>query len=297
MVAPSGSLAALVVVVVLTAAALWWLNARHYEITDDAFVDTRIVHLSPQIAGRVIKIYVNDNEQVHKGQPLVEIDPADAQARLDQAKAQKAQAETQYKQSLATEKGAEAQAENAAQDLARYRALQRSTPQAVAPQQLDQAIAAERNTTAQLPRLVAPIRVMEHALAVLLAAQPETLAGELDGTALLPAVPTAFLVGLPSDLLRRRPDVRAAERQLAAATAQEGVAIADLFPKFNLLGAISFTGNTVRTLFSAGNFGQIGLASIMWPTSRAGRSALISTPSRRRSSRPTTPIRRPSWEQ
>lgn len=132
-----------------------------------------------------------------------------------------------------------------------------------------QALVASSN--AQIPGQVAQIRVMEHALAVLLAMQPEALAQELDATAPLPDVPPQLPVGLPSDLLRRRPDVRAAERQLAAATAQEGVAIADLYPKFNLLGALSFTGNMLGTLFSAGNFGQVGVGSIMWPIFKGGQ--------------------------
>jgi membrane fusion protein (multidrug efflux system) len=141
--------AVIVVIAVVIAGVLWWLNARKYEDTDDAFIDTHIVHLSPQIAGRVVKIYVKDNEQVHKGQPLVEIDPSDAQAKLAQVEAQQAQAETQYRQAVATEKGAAAQAENAERDLERYRTLQKTSPQAVAQQQMDQALATERNATAQ----------------------------------------------------------------------------------------------------------------------------------------------------
>ncbi|SJZ83428.1 membrane fusion protein, multidrug efflux system [Enhydrobacter aerosaccus] len=148
---PLVRLGALVVIAAVVAAGvLWWLNARHYEDTDDAFVDTHIVHLSPQISGRVTKVYVNDNEQVHTGQPLVEIDPADVQAKLAQVEAQQEQAETQYQQALATEKGAAAQAENASRDLERYRTLQKTTPQAVAQQQLDQAVATATNTAAQL---------------------------------------------------------------------------------------------------------------------------------------------------
>jgi len=142
--------AVLVMVAILVAALVWWLNARHYEDTDDAFVDTHIVHLSPQVAGPVTRLYVNDNEDVHKGQPLVEIDPADFEAKLAQMQAQQAQAETQYQQSVATERGVAAQAENAERDLERYRQLQKASPQAVAQQQLDQAEATARNTTAQL---------------------------------------------------------------------------------------------------------------------------------------------------
>jgi len=140
----------LVLVAAIVAGVLWWLNARHYEDTDDAFVDAHIVHLSPQIAGRVTRIYVNDNQLVHKGDPLVEIDSADAQAKLAQMQAQVDQAQKQYDQNVAAEKGAEAQADNAARDLERYRALQKTSPQAVAQQQLDQAVATARNTAAQL---------------------------------------------------------------------------------------------------------------------------------------------------
>src|SRR6185312_1208319 len=72
--------AAAVALVVIVAGVVWWLHARHYETTDDAFIDTHIVHLSPQVSGRVTRIYVNDNQQVSKGQALVEIDPADVMA-------------------------------------------------------------------------------------------------------------------------------------------------------------------------------------------------------------------------
>jgi len=126
------------------------------------------------------------------------------------------------------------------------------------------------NTAAQIPGLVADIRVMEHAIAVLMAEQPEAMAQELDATAPLPAIPKQLPVGLPSDLLRRRPDVRSAERQLAAATAQEGVAIADLYPKFNLLGALTFASNKLSTLFMGTSFGEVGGGFINWPLFKGG---------------------------
>jgi len=132
------------------AGVVWWLDARKYENTDDAFVDAHIVRLSPQVAGKVTQIHVTDNQLVHKGDPLLDIDAADFDAKLVQAKAQQVQAETQLLQNEASEKGAEAQAENAQRDLERYRLLQRTSPQAVAQQQLDQAVANERNTKAQL---------------------------------------------------------------------------------------------------------------------------------------------------
>jgi len=72
--------------------------------------------------------------------------------------------------------------------------------------------------------LEADARTMEHAIAVLLAADPNALVDELDKTAPMPEIPASLPVGLPSDLLRRRPDVREAERKMAEATANEGVA-------------------------------------------------------------------------
>src|ERR1700722_16372553 len=114
-------LALLVIVILLgVALLLWWLNARQFEDTDDAFIDTHILHVAPQIAGQVIAIHVTDNQLVHKGDVLAELNPQDVQARLDQVQAQGAQGETQYQQALASEPGVLAQAKNAADDLARY---------------------------------------------------------------------------------------------------------------------------------------------------------------------------------
>jgi multidrug efflux system outer membrane protein len=72
-------------------------------------------------------------------------------------------------------------------------------------------------------------------------------------------------------LLRRRPDVRQAERQLAAATAQIGVAVADLYPKVDLIGLASYTSNHLNNLLTPENFGTIGLAQISWPIFEAGK--------------------------
>ncbi|HEY4112614.1 MAG TPA: efflux transporter outer membrane subunit [Rhizomicrobium sp.] len=126
-------------------------------------------------------------------------------------------------------------------------------------------------TAAQVPSLQADARAMEHAIAVLLGQQPEMLSAELDASAPLPSVPASLPVGLPSDLLRRRPDVRQAERKLAAATANIGVAVADLYPKFNLIGAASFTSNRIDNLLSASNFGTIGIGQITWPIFHGGQ--------------------------
>ena len=128
-------------------------------------------------------------------------------------------------------------------------------------------------TAAELPLLDAQIRAMENALHVLLGEQPEA-ATDFEAAAPLPAVPTELPAGLPSDLLRRRPDIRAAERRLAGATANVGVAVADLYPKFNLLGALSFAANAFRGLgglFTAKNFSTLGAGQISWPVFEGGK--------------------------
>ncbi|HEX3429605.1 MAG TPA: efflux transporter outer membrane subunit [Rhizomicrobium sp.] len=127
------------------------------------------------------------------------------------------------------------------------------------------------NTAAQLPPLAAEARVMEHAIAVLVGEQPEAIAKELDGSATFPAVRDDLAAGLPSDLLRRRPDIRAAERKLAAATAGIGVAVADLYPKFDLIGSASFVSNHLSNLISGNNFSTIGFGQITWPIFHAGQ--------------------------
>jgi NodT family efflux transporter outer membrane factor (OMF) lipoprotein len=79
------------------------------------------------------------------------------------------------------------------------------------------------------------------------------------------------LVGLPSELLRRRPDIRSAERQLAAATAQVGAAMADLFPKFSLTGGAGLQSISAGDWFSAGSrYWSIG-PTIRWLIFDAGR--------------------------
>lgn len=146
------------IVVVAMAALIWWLVARRYEETDDAFIDTHIVHVSPQIAGQIIRVAVDDNELVHKGQLLALIDPRDETTRLNQATAQLAAAEAQVAQAKASALGAEAQAQSAREDLARYNLLKRTAPTAVAQQQIDQATATERNTIAQENAALAQVK-------------------------------------------------------------------------------------------------------------------------------------------
>ena len=159
--------AVILVIILLIAGLVWWLIARNYENTDDAFIDTHIVHIAPQIAGQVTHLWVNDNQFVRKGQPLLEIDPSDARAKLAQVQAQRLAAMTQYNQTLASERGAAAQADNARSDLARYVLLQRTAPNAVSRQQIDQARAAAHNLEAQRDAAQAAIANAQAQIAVL----------------------------------------------------------------------------------------------------------------------------------
>ena len=82
-------------VVVALAGLAYWLYARQFESTDDAFIDGDIVQVSPKVAAYVSKVYVRSNQFVHKGELLVELDPKDFEVRLEQAKAQLESARSQ----------------------------------------------------------------------------------------------------------------------------------------------------------------------------------------------------------
>jgi outer membrane protein, multidrug efflux system len=126
-------------------------------------------------------------------------------------------------------------------------------------------------TKAEVPTLQTSLQASIHRLGVLLGQPPGALLTELSKTAPIPAAPPQVPVGLPSDLLLRRPDVQQAERQLAAATANIGVAKADLFPKFYLTGVAGFEGISADDWFTAGSrFWSLG-PTVQWKIFDAGR--------------------------
>jgi len=87
--------------ILLVAAILgirYWLYARNHESTDDAFIEAHVVQISPKVSGHVVKLYVDSNQQVNKGDLLAEIDPRDYQAKVDQAKAALNAGEARLKQ-------------------------------------------------------------------------------------------------------------------------------------------------------------------------------------------------------
>src|SRR5439155_19341246 len=101
---------------------------------------------------------------------------------------------------------------------------------------VEQARTALFNTLATLPTLETQRRQARDALSVLLGMPPNDLSDLLSGPSTIPVSPPQVIVGIPADLLRRRPDIRSAELQAVAQSAQIGVARADLFPAFSLFG-------------------------------------------------------------
>ena len=125
-------------------------------------------------------------------------------------------------------------------------------------------------TEAGIPLLESNERQTIYALAFLLGEEPAALIEELSKPGQIPRVPENIPVGLPSDLLRRRPDIRRADANVHAATARIGVATADLFPRFNLAGSLAYQSNNVNSLFdSAAGTWSIG-PSVSWPLFSAG---------------------------
>jgi NodT family efflux transporter outer membrane factor (OMF) lipoprotein len=123
----------------------------------------------------------------------------------------------------------------------------------------------------QLPPVETGVKLPLHRLGVLLGREPRALAEELEKEAPIPVAPAQVVVGLPSDLLRRRPDVRGTERQLAAATARVGVATADLYPRFSLTGAFGLDSLKGGDFFeSASRAWSVG-PFIRWPVFAGGR--------------------------
>jgi outer membrane protein, multidrug efflux system len=126
------------------------------------------------------------------------------------------------------------------------------------------------STRSQIPTLRTGIEEAMNRIAVLLGEQPGKVHGEFEKTATMPAAPLKVAVGVPADMLRRRPDVRRAERKLAAQTARVGVATADLYPKLSLSGSIGLEALSLNSLFSSATKTVTGGSLITWPIFRGG---------------------------
>lgn len=123
------------------------------------------------------------------------------------------------------------------------------------------------STRASIPPIEAGIEASRNALAVLVGQMPGQL--ECPEDKLIPFVELE-LKGIPADVLRRRPDVRRAERQLAAQTARIGHSVADLYPKFNLVGSIGLESLTASNLFESDSERYLIAQGVTWPIFHMG---------------------------
>jgi NodT family efflux transporter outer membrane factor (OMF) lipoprotein len=141
---------------------------------------------------------------------------------------------------------------------------------------VEQAKTVLNNTLASIPILEAQLRQAKNALCLLLGLPPSHLADLLGGTSEIPVSPPQVVVGIPIDLLRRRPDIRSAEHLAAAQCAQIGVAKADLYPALSLTGTFGFLSSDVGKFKLSDMFqwkshaGQAG-PSVQWNILNYGR--------------------------
>jgi NodT family efflux transporter outer membrane factor (OMF) lipoprotein len=117
---------------------------------------------------------------------------------------------------------------------------------------VQQALSNVESTRAQIASLESQVAQSIHAIAVLIGLPPAELNAELSSPAPIPAAPLEATLGVPADVLRRRPDVRSAERQVAAQAAQVNVARADLYPSFRLAGSIGLESLSIAKLLVPG---------------------------------------------
>jgi NodT family efflux transporter outer membrane factor (OMF) lipoprotein len=132
---------------------------------------------------------------------------------------------------------------------------------------VQQAKAQYLGTLATIPQLEASLRQTQNALSILLARPPGPLAEMAAGKNVIPQAELAIIVDMPADLMRRRPDVRAAEMQLAAQSALIGVSVADLYPSISLLGSVGLSATSLGTRLLSWNLGP----TLVWNVFDYGR--------------------------
>ena len=126
------------------------------------------------------------------------------------------------------------------------------------------------NTRSQIPTLRISLEEAMNRLAVLLGIHPGALHADLSVKKSIPVPSLKIAVGVPADVLRRRPDIRRAERELAAQTARVGIATAELYPKFSLVGSIGLEALSFGNLFSISNRTDTIGPSVSWNIFDAG---------------------------
>jgi multidrug efflux system outer membrane protein len=127
-------------------------------------------------------------------------------------------------------------------------------------------------TLSRIPTLEGEVGATTHRLSVLTGREPTALAADLEAAPPLPALPASIATGLPAELLRRRPDIIAAERRLEAATARVGIATADLYPRFALAGLLGTQAADLGDLFSRNSETRMIALGIDWTFLQVGQT-------------------------
>ena len=126
-------------------------------------------------------------------------------------------------------------------------------------------------TKATIPEIQIGIRKTKLALSLLLGMPPSELREILGGAGKIPMTPESVAVGIPADLLRRRPDIRRSELQAAAQSARIGIAQADLYPAFRLIGSIGYAADSTGNLLESDSFTGFGGIGFNWKFLNYGR--------------------------
>lgn len=134
-----------------------------------------------------------------------------------------------------------------------------------------QATVQVKNTEALIPRLEATLREVENALSLLIGAMPGEVRAIIGDAADIPVTPTSVVVGMPTDLLRRRPDIRQAEYVAAVHSAAIGVTKAELYPAFSLGGTIGFAADDFGDLTDSDSSNHLVGAGFRWNIFNFGR--------------------------
>lgn len=141
----------------------------------------------------------------------------------------------------------------------------RYTEGAVSELDVTQARSLLKDTQALIPRLESSLRQAKNALAILLGLLPGSLSDILIGPAKIPTTSEEIIIDIPNNLLRRRPDIRLSELQVAAQSPQIGIAKADLYPHFFLFGTIGWRSSDVTTISSQNSLSDIfSYKSLFW---------------------------------
>jgi len=148
---------------------------------------------------------------------------------------------------------------------------------ATSERDVEQALTQLNSTEATIPQLEISLQQAKNSLSVLLGLTPSKLGDLLSSPAAIPVAPLKIAVGIPAELIRRRPDIRTAEYQAAAQCAQIGIAKADLYPAFSLGGTIGFSAtdlgqSALGDMFSWGNRTGVSIGpSFQWNLFNYGR--------------------------